>query len=58
MSHEHDGRTHPLVLIGTTGRSRVVYDALGHDARSYDSAERRELLQREARWAAGMPPAG
>lgn len=56
VTHEHDGRTHPLVLAGVVGRSRVVYDALGHDQRSYDSPERRELLRREARWAAGLPP--
>lgn len=56
VTHEHEGRTHPLVLVGTTGRSRVVYDALGHDGRSYASAERRELLRREARWAAGLDP--
>ena len=58
VTHEHDGRTHPLVLVGTTGSSRVVYDALGHDARSYLSPERRALLRREARWAAGLDPAG
>jgi type 1 glutamine amidotransferase len=57
VTHDWDGRTHPLVLAGTVGRSRVVYDALGHDQRSYDSPERRELLRREARWAAGLPPA-
>lgn len=57
VTHEHDGRTHPLVLVGTLpGGSRAVYDALGHDARSYASAERRELLRREARWAAGLTP--
>ena len=56
VTHEWDGRTHPLVLVGTVGRSRVVYDALGHDGRSYDSPGRRELLRREARWAAGLPP--
>ncbi len=56
VTHRHDGRTHPLVLVATVGRSRVVFDALGHDTRSYDSAGRRELLRREARWAAGLPP--
>ena len=56
VTHDWDGRTHPLVLVGTVGRSRVVFDALGHDQRSYDSPERRELLRREARWAAGLPP--
>ncbi|WP_298460129.1 ThuA domain-containing protein [uncultured Cellulomonas sp.] len=58
VTHEHDGRTHPLVLVGTVDGSRVVYDALGHDGRSYAAEERRELLRREARWAAGLPPVG
>ena len=58
VTHEHDGRTHPLVLVGTVGGSRVVYDALGHDGRSYAAEGRRELLRREARWAAGLPPVG
>lgn len=58
VTHRHDGRTHPLVLVGTSGRSRVVLDALGHDGRSYLSPERRELLRREARWAAGSDPVG
>lgn len=57
VSHEEGGRTHPLVLVGTVGRSRVVLDALGHDGRSYASPERRALLRREARWAAGLDPA-
>jgi len=58
VTHEHDGRTHPLVLTGVVGGSRVVYDALGHDERSYASPGRRELLRREVRWAAGLPPVG
>jgi uncharacterized protein len=58
VTHTHDGRTHPLVLVGERGGSRVVYDALGHDGRSYASPERRELLRREARWAAGLDPVG
>jgi type 1 glutamine amidotransferase len=33
--------------------ARVVYDALGHDARSYDSAEHREIIRRSARWLLG-----
>jgi len=30
-----------------------VYDALGHDARSYDSPEHAEILRRSIRWLAG-----
>ncbi|MGA4507802.1 ThuA domain-containing protein [Propionibacteriaceae bacterium G1746] len=32
------------------GQGRVVYDGLGHDARSYHSAPRRDLLHREVEW--------
>jgi type 1 glutamine amidotransferase len=33
---------------GTAGRT--FYDALGHDAASYQSAEHRELLRRALAW--------
>jgi type 1 glutamine amidotransferase len=28
----------------------VIYDALGHDERSYDSPGHREIIARAARW--------
>ncbi|MEU8266901.1 ThuA domain-containing protein [Sphaerisporangium sp. NPDC049002] len=40
----------PLLWARTAGRGRLVYDALGHDARSYESPAHRTLLQRAARW--------
>jgi len=46
---EHDGAQHPVVWVGP-GPGRVVYDALGHDVRSYDSPSRVELFRREVRW--------
>lgn len=48
--HEHDGVRHPLVWTRELGPSRVAYDALGHDSRSYASAGHRELLARTLRW--------
>ena len=48
--HEHDGRWHPMIWAHTVGAGRVVYDALGHDTRSYDSPSRLELLRREVGW--------
>lgn len=48
--HEERGVRHPLAWTHTTHGARVVYDALGHDARSYDSPTRRALLAREVRW--------
>lgn len=46
---EHDGVQHPVVWIAP-GPGRVVYDALGHDVRSYGSPSRAELFRREVHW--------
>lgn len=51
--HEHDAERHPLLWARRYGSARVVYDALGHDAASYDSPEARELIARSARWLLG-----
>jgi hypothetical protein len=48
--HEHDGDLHPLLWARTVRDARVVLDALGHDARSYDSPTHRELLARAVAW--------
>ena len=53
--HEEDGMRHPLVWARELGRSRIVYDALGHDVRSYESAEHRELLTRALQWLSHVP---
>lgn len=52
-SHEHDGLEHPLLWAREYGSARVAYDALGHDGRSFDSAEHREIIARAARWLVG-----
>ena len=52
-THRHDGDEHPLIWAREYGRSRVVYDALGHDERSYDSPEHRLIIARAARWLIG-----
>jgi hypothetical protein len=46
---DHEGTAHPVVWQGP-GPARVIYDALGHDWRSFDSAGRMELLRREIAW--------
>ena len=48
--HTLEGAAHPLVWTHRYGSADVVYDALGHDAASFDSPEHRELLARAARW--------
>ena len=48
--HTEQGSEHPLLWARTHRDARVVYDAFGHDTRSYDSPERRELLARSAAW--------
>lgn len=50
LSHELEGRRHPLVLAAEPGGTRVVVDALGHDGRSYRSPSHRALLQQAAEW--------
>ena len=51
--HEHDGARHPLLWTHHYGAARVVYDALGHDERSYRSVPRRTLVSRAALWLLG-----
>ncbi len=49
-THEHAGEDHPIMWAHDYAGSRVVYDALGHDTRSFDSDEHREIIVRAARW--------
>jgi uncharacterized protein len=51
--HEHEGRRHPLLWAREHEGARVVYDALGHDAASYDSPEHRGIVARSASWLLG-----
>ncbi|MEV7332250.1 ThuA domain-containing protein [Micromonospora sp. NPDC093244] len=48
--HREDGVFHPLVWARTAGDSRIVYSALGHDGRSYESPGHVELLRRIVAW--------
>jgi hypothetical protein len=54
LTTELEGVEHPVVWQAP-GPGRVLYDALGHDVRSYASASRRELLLREIRWLEASP---
>ena len=49
---DHEGAAHPVAWVAP-GLARVVYDALGHDVRSYDSPSRVDLFRREVRWLLG-----
>jgi type 1 glutamine amidotransferase len=51
--HSTDGRSHPIVWVREAGAARVVYDGLGHDTRSYDSAGHVDLLHRAVGWLLG-----
>ena len=53
LRHEEGGQLHPLAWTRTWGASRIVADALGHDADAYRAADRIGLLQRELDWLAG-----
>ncbi|SEB03385.1 ThuA domain-containing protein [Leifsonia sp. 21MFCrub1.1] len=48
-SHEHDGAEHPLMWEREYGPATIFYDALGHDAASYDAETHREILRRAVR---------
>jgi type 1 glutamine amidotransferase len=52
-AHTENEGQHPLLWAREYRGARVVFDALGHDTRSYDSPERRELLARSAAWLVG-----
>ncbi|WP_449063880.1 ThuA domain-containing protein [Planomonospora algeriensis] len=45
----------PLVWARPVRRGRLVYDALGHDTRSYDNPVHRTLLRRAAQWLLKHP---
>lgn len=51
--HELDGVRHPVLWAHRYGDARVVYDALGHDAASYDSPEHRAIVRGAAAWLLG-----
>jgi hypothetical protein len=53
--HVEGGIRHPLVWGRELGRSRLVFDALGHDTRSYDSAEHRVLISQALAWLSRVP---
>jgi uncharacterized protein len=53
MTSPHGGRDHPLLWVREVDGARVVYDALGHDERSYDHPTHRRVLRRAALWSLG-----
>ncbi len=53
VQHRTDNTLHTMGwALGET----VIYDGLGHDGRSYESEERRRLLQNEVNWLLGPTP--
>jgi uncharacterized protein len=51
--HAYDGARHQLVWAREIGRSRIVYDGLGHDTTSYDSDGHVQLIRRAVQWLLG-----
>ncbi len=51
LTTRHEGRDHPVVWVAPGGRA--VYDALGHDVRSWASPSRRALVRRTVAWLGG-----
>lgn len=52
-THELAGKCHPLIWHREYCGGRVVYDALGHDARSYGAPGHARLLARATGWLLG-----
>lgn len=48
--HAYADVDHPMIWAREHGPGRVVYDGLGHDARSFDSGGHRALLTRAVSW--------
>lgn len=49
-THTYEDVVHPVAWAREVGPGRVVYDALGHDIRSYDSADHIRFIQQAAGW--------
>ncbi len=47
---DEDGRLQPSVWLNDVDGRRAAYDAYGHDERSFDSKEHRELITRITGW--------
>jgi len=50
--HRADGSLAPVMYVKTHGAGRVVYLALGHDARSWEEPMFKQLLTQSMSWAA------
>ena len=51
--HDLDSVRNPVLWTHGYGDARIVYDALGHDSASYDSAAHRAILAQAAEWLLG-----
>jgi hypothetical protein len=51
-THTHEGLEHPVMWSLDRRPGRTFYDALGHDAASFQSPEHREILLRAIAWLA------
>ncbi|MCU1582966.1 MAG: ThuA protein [Microbacteriaceae bacterium] len=48
--HDYEGVRHPLLWAHEVGSARIIYDALGHTAQSFDAPAHATLVQNSARW--------
>ena len=49
-THTYEDVVHPVAWTRDMGPGRIVYDALGHDVRSYDSADHIRFIQQATTW--------
>lgn len=52
------GADHPVIWCHCTGRGRVLYSALGHQAESYSDPAYRQVLAGAVSWVAGLAGPG
>ena len=54
-TQEHDGIEHPILWAKQYGDARIVYDALGHEERSYEAEGHRAIIRQAATWLLATP---
>jgi type 1 glutamine amidotransferase len=55
LTHVYDGTTHPVLWLREVGPTRVVADALGHGAESFDSVDHVAIIRAALLWATAQP---
>jgi hypothetical protein len=55
LTHDYERATHPVLWLREAGSTRVVADALGHGAESFDSPDHVAIIRAALLWATTQP---